>query len=221
MIEARDVERVATLQHPTRSALYDELTRRDEWMTRDALAAAVGVPRHAATFHLERMAEVGLLQTRFERTSGKTGPGAGRPAKLYRRSREESSVCMPARNYRLAADVMAAALERSGASARRSLVRQARRAGAEMGAAARPQTLDDAFRRLRALGYEPGMQGKRLVLRNCPFDALARCHADVVCDMNVALLRGLVGPQLTARPDPKAGRCCVVITSGDTDAKVR
>ena len=55
-------------------------------MGRDQAAQGVGVPTHTAKFHLDRLVDEGLLEVEFRRLSGRTGPGSGRPAKLYRRS---------------------------------------------------------------------------------------------------------------------------------------
>jgi predicted ArsR family transcriptional regulator len=56
-----------------------------------------------------------------------------------------------------------------------------------------------------------------VILVNCPFDALARDHTDLVCGMNLALL-GAVADRvgdgtLTARLDPADDRCCVVLNT--------
>ena len=69
-------------------------------------------PGELAAFHLDRLVEAGLLETEFRRRSGRTGPGAGRPAKLYRRAARDFSVSLPAREYERAADLMATALQR-------------------------------------------------------------------------------------------------------------
>ena len=55
-------------------------------VSRDDVAGALGLARATAAFHLDRLVADGLLDIHFERRSGRTGPGAGRPAKLYRRS---------------------------------------------------------------------------------------------------------------------------------------
>jgi len=72
---------------------------------------------------------------------------------------------------------------------------------------------------LRECGYEPRTDGDGIVLGNCPFDALARDHAGVVCTMNLELVDGLVagieGSGLSASLDAAPGRCCVRIRSDD------
>ena len=82
-------------------------------MTRDQAAAAIGVARHKAKFHLDRLEAEGLLEADYVRLTGRTGPGAGRPAKRYRRGRGEFAVALPARDYELVGHIMAEAISES------------------------------------------------------------------------------------------------------------
>jgi predicted ArsR family transcriptional regulator len=61
-------------------------------VTADEVAAAHLVHRNVARGRLERLAEAGLLIASFERRTGRTGPGAGRPAKTYRVAPELSAI---------------------------------------------------------------------------------------------------------------------------------
>ena len=97
-----------------RRALYRWVVTQAEPVSRDQAAAGAGVPRHTAKFHLDRLVADGLLEAEFRRLTGRRGPGAGRPAKLYRRSARQVSVTLPPRQYELAAQIMAAALDRGG-----------------------------------------------------------------------------------------------------------
>jgi predicted ArsR family transcriptional regulator len=63
----------------------------------DEAAAGLGVHRTVARDRLERLVEAGLLTTSFARRSGKTGPGAGRPAKLYAPAPETAALELPPR----------------------------------------------------------------------------------------------------------------------------
>jgi len=47
-----------------------------------------------AAFHLDKLLEQGLLDVEFRRISGRAGPGAGRPAKLYRLSARQLEVTL-------------------------------------------------------------------------------------------------------------------------------
>jgi predicted ArsR family transcriptional regulator len=154
-------------------------------------------------FHLDKLVAEGLLEVTFARRTGRAGPGAGRPAKLFRRAGREVSVSLPERRYELAAHVLAAALESGRAPAER-----ARAVGAELGAGA-----VDARSLLERHGFEPDGDGAGLVLRNCPFHALAQAHRELVCGMTLGLVEGMLAglgeDGLVACPDPEPGGCCV------------
>src|SRR6185436_3531697 len=130
------VSAVAALAEPTRRRLYDHVAGQPGPVSRDEAAAAVAIPRATAAFHLDRLVDDGLLEVQFERRSGRTGPGAGRPAKLYRRAECAVTVSLPERRYDLAGDLLAAALDEADASGeppRLVLQRSARRRGRELG----------------------------------------------------------------------------------------
>lgn len=208
----RDVSAVAALDEPTRRRLYDHVVRQPAPVSRDEAAAALGLARQTAAFHLDRLAAESLLDVVYERRSGRTGPGAGRPAKLYQRSTQQVTVSLPERHYELAGRLLAQALEESEATGepmRSVLHRRAHELGARL--AGRDRT--DVFELLEQHGFEPRRDGDAIVLGNCPFHALAREHTQTVCGMNLHLLRGVlrglddVGYQ--ARLAPAPGHCCV------------
>jgi predicted ArsR family transcriptional regulator len=68
-------------------------------------------------------------------------------------------------------------------------------------------------------GYEPQRTNGTIVLRNCPFDALAREHTELVCGMNLTIMDAaterLEETGLAARLDPAPDRCCVVLERAD------
>lgn len=74
------------LGDPTRRTIYREVLASAAEISRDEVAAAAGVSRKLAAFHLEKLLEAGLLEASYRRLTGRTGPGAGRPAKLYQPS---------------------------------------------------------------------------------------------------------------------------------------
>ncbi len=223
-----DIETIALLDEPVRRSLYDWVVAQREPAGRDAAAAGVGVSRALAAFHLDRLAEGGLLAVEFRRLSGRTGPGAGRPAKLYRRGPREVRVSLPDRRYDVAAAIMADALESMSETVPPDTLRvAAHRVGEAVGQAARtaagrrPTT---ARRRaalietLAARGYEPHDVDGAIRFGNCPFHALVERHRDLVCGMNVALAEGLVegfgAAGATAHLDRRPGLCCVAIELG-------
>src|SRR4051794_12135317 len=106
------IDEIAVLVDPVRRRVYSHVSEQTEPVGRDATAAALGIGRPLAAFHLDRLVEAGLLDVTYRRLSGRTGPGAGRPSKLYARSRRDVSVSVPARRYELAARLFADALSR-------------------------------------------------------------------------------------------------------------
>jgi predicted ArsR family transcriptional regulator len=211
------VSAVAALAEPTRRRLYDHVVAQPEPVSRDEAAEAVAVPRATAAFHLDRLVDDGLLEVRFERRSGRTGPGAGRPAKLYRRADCTVEVSFPERHYDLAGDLLAAAMaeaEESGESPRSALARLAYERGRQLGSDAPPgERRTAALRVLEDHGFEPRTENGTVTLANCPFHRLAREHTELVCGMNLRLLEGVVDgvgtTDLEPRLEPSPGRCCV------------
>ncbi|HEX8860918.1 MAG TPA: helix-turn-helix domain-containing protein [Actinomycetes bacterium] len=224
---------VATLAEPVRRALYRWVSAQPGPVNRDQAAEGVGVPRHVAKFHLDKLEDEGLLEVEFRRPAGRAGPGAGRPAKLYRRSRRELAVTVPERRYELASRVLAQAItaaRRDGVPIGEALRAAATHEGRQHGAAARPLPGANADRdahpaaALQVLadhGYEPRDDGQGgLLLGNCPFHALAKDSTELVCGMNLDLIGGLLDglneAKLEARLDPAPGRCCVVVRPRST-----
>ncbi|MFD2092103.1 helix-turn-helix transcriptional regulator [Blastococcus deserti] len=214
---AAHVAAVAALAEPTRRRLYDHVVRQPAPVGRDEVAAAVGVPRATVAFHLDRLVDDGLLDVHYERRSGRSGPGAGRPAKLYRRSDCSVAVSFPERHYDLAGDLLAAAVtdaERQGERPAVALDRRAYARGRELASpVGGPAGREAVLRVLEAHGYEPRVEEGGITLANCPFHALAREHTQLVCGMNLRLLEGLLdgvaSSGLTARLRPAPGACCV------------
>jgi predicted ArsR family transcriptional regulator len=212
-----DYAAIGSLADPLRRRLYEVVVGRDDGVGREEAARAVGVPTHTARFHLDKLVEEGLLEVGQRRLSGRTGPGAGRPAKVYRRSATEVAVSLPEREYDLVGHVFAAAVERSldGAPLAEALADEARAAGHRDGAAydGTGEELERSAGVLSSRGFEPTRVGDGLVLRNCPFDALAREHTALVCGVNRdyvgGVLDGLACAHTAARLDPAAHRCCV------------
>jgi predicted ArsR family transcriptional regulator len=219
---------VASLAEPQRRNLYRYVVAQDRPVGKDEAAAALGLARSVATFHLDRLVADGLLATEYRRLTGRTGPGAGRPAKLYRRADREIAVHLPARDYGLAADLLATAVTVAagdGTAVGDALAGAAAARGQEFGAeVARrlpPQpgeavVVDAALAVLDEQGYEPRRQGDEVVMANCPFHALAEDHRTLVCGMNLDLLAGLAealpDDVLSARLEPSENACCVRFT---------
>jgi predicted ArsR family transcriptional regulator len=224
------VHAIALLDEPHRRALYELVTSRAEPMGRDEAARSLGIGRELAAFHLDRLAEAGLLDVEFKRLGGRSGPGAGRPAKLYRRSAREVSVSLPDRDYARAADVFAEALDRLEPGAREHAVETvddvARRGGRQAGATAReragkgaggkPARLREGLIELLGeTGFEPTTDAATgaIRLQNCPYHALSAEHRELTCGMNLAWAEGVLDelgdPKLRANLAFEPGWCCV------------
>lgn len=206
----------SALDDPTRRRLYDYVCARGQPVGREEAATGVGIARTLAAYHLDKLASEGLLTVSHQRRSGRTGPGAGRPAKLYARSDREISASVPPRDYGLAARLLAeaAAGDPTGITGR-VLREAAERLGRELAHDA-PGPPPDVDAILHARGYEPYQDPAGVIrLRNCPFHAAARRHPEVVCAMNLALLRGLIDGlgigDVETVLEPAPERCCVAI----------
>lgn len=214
----RDAADVGVLADEVRRELYLYVSSQCSPVGRDQAAAAVGIPRHQAKFQLDRLEQAGLLEAGYARISGRSGPGAGRPAKVYRRADREISVSLPGREYALAGELMAEAITRAsrdGVPVEDTLAEVAAARGRDIGrrASGAGEPLQVAREALSRLGYEPRVDGREMTLANCPFHSLAHAHTELVCGMNEALLCGMcesVGG-ITAQLDPGDGRCCVVL----------
>ena len=226
------IEAVALLEEPARKALYDAVVDASHPLGRDEAAEVAGVSRALAAFHLDKLVAAGLLEVEFRRLSGRTGPGAGRPSKLYRRGSRDVGVSLPDRHYEVPAEILAMAIEQlaepTPGEAARSVARDL---GRGIGAAARERSGPRPSQRrlgvaleetLDERGYEPTTtSGGEIRFRNCPFHALAERHRDLVCGMNLALaegiLEGLGDRRASARLDPQPGQCCVAISRSPVD----
>lgn len=212
------VQAVAALEEPTRRRLYEYVVGQPEPVSRDDAATELGIPRTTVAFHLDKLTEEGLLATCYERRTGRTGPGAGRPAKLYHRSEREIEISLPERQYAVAGRLLAAAVEdaeTTGVSPRDAVNHRAREYGEALGRAAGGAPLTEI---LAAHGFEPRPDRDGIALANCPFQRIAREQPRLVCGMNLHLLAGLVStPDIPyeARLVPTPGHCCVrLVPSG-------
>jgi predicted ArsR family transcriptional regulator len=171
----------------------------------------------------------GLLDVEYSRPPGRSGPGAGRPAKRYRRARRDIAVSLPERRYDLAAHVMAEAISvarDTGIPVADALSGAARMTGRALAEQARhtiepgpdeTAPLDALGEILSRNGYEPRVTTGQVTMANCPFHRLARTHTTLTCGMNLDLVNGLLdalaATHLRALLDPSPGRCCVIVST--------
>ncbi|HJQ94971.1 MAG TPA: transcriptional regulator [Acidimicrobiia bacterium] len=209
----------ALLADPIRWALYRFVAAAEGDVGRDEAAREVGASRTAVAYHLDRLVREGLLEADFRRLSGRQGPGAGRTAKVYRRSDREIDLTVPPRHYRRVGQIMAEALERLPTETRSPVLAGAARHEGERLAAAEMERgggLPTLLASLSRNGYQPVATDGEVRLRNCPFHLLAQQHRELVCGINVeligALKDNLAFGEFEAVYDPRPGWCCVVIT---------
>lgn len=200
----RDLEVLSSLADPLRRDLYDFVASAVEPVSRDEAAETFDISRQVAAYHLDRLADDGLLDFEFRRLTGREGPGAGRPAKLYRRSDQVYDVSVPPRRYELAARILLEAV-RAAHVDDAALADVARRTGCDIGA-------DGLETALRETGYEPAVEDGDTRFRNCPFHVLRDQDRDTTCGINLALVEGMIegsGSKATAVLAPEDGYCCV------------
>jgi predicted ArsR family transcriptional regulator len=201
---SEDIAAVSLLDEQVRRRLYEWVIAQGRPVGREESAAALGVGRALATFHLDRLAAGGLLEAGYKRLTEKRGPGAGRPARVYWRAEREFAVSLPDRRYERMAELFATALEGHA-----SLQDVAHRMGEDLASAA-----PDLQTALEQGGYEPVTEPDGTIrLRNCPFHALVAEHRDLVCSANLAMAQGITratgADRMLPVLDPQPGYCCV------------
>jgi predicted ArsR family transcriptional regulator len=221
-----EIDVVAVLADPVRRRLYDAVSAGSAPIGREEAARLAAVPVHSARFHLDKLVAAGLLEVSYARLTGRRGPGAGRPAKLYRRSEAEVAVSLPRRSYDLVGGVLAAALEQAmrGVDVTIALRDEARSRGRALGASyggsggGAHEELERVAGVLATEGFEPHREEDEVCLRNCPFDALASEHTQLVCGVNLDLVTGVLDglgcASARARLQPDSEHCCVRVSAG-------
>jgi predicted ArsR family transcriptional regulator len=220
-----DLTPFTALSERLRRRLFVYVASTDEPVGRTQAAEALGITRSVAAFHMDKLVEVGLFAVEYRRPPGRRGPGAGRPAKLYRALVSELVFSVPERRYELAAAILSEAMaeaESGSVSVSDALRIAARSFGRAIGAgcegpdeAGSPSSLERVATVLTSCGYEPCISASHIELVNCPFHALAETQREVICEMNLRMLKGLLkgagATDLAARVQPTLGRCCVTI----------
>jgi predicted ArsR family transcriptional regulator len=217
---------VAVLEDQLRRRIYAYVRERGAPVSREEVAASVGISRKLAAFHLDKLLDRGLLTAHYARPPGRSGPGAGRTSKMYEASDLELELSIPERRYDLAGELLVDAIETesSAESSCESAYRVARARGTALGRDVRAslrlrrpgpeRTLAVSREVLERQGFEPyEARPGELALRNCPFHSLARRAPDLVCEMNRnfvdGLVRGLGNERVESVLDRAPGECCV------------
>lgn len=213
---------IGALADDTRRTLYEYVVAQPDPVGREQAARELGIAQHNVNFHLDRLVDEGLLEVEYRRLSGRSGPGAGRPSKLYRRAAHEFAVSLPPRRYDLVGDILAAAVTRAaqGVPLTDALHEEALEEGRALGSASAGIDAEDPLdplaavaRALASQGYEPYVEPDVVVLGNCPFDRLAEKHTELVCGLNRDFVQGVVEglgcTTVSACLEPEPDRCCV------------
>lgn len=220
------VAAAAALKDELRSRIYRFIRRSRRAVTREEVAADVGISTKLAAFHLDHLADRGLLSTSYARPAGRSGPGAGRTSKFYQPSDMQVEISLPPRRYDVAGELLLRALssqdpdEPPGEAA----LRVSNEAGSELGRALRAAAgkgragAERAIRVIESVledrGYEPYRAEKGVVrLGNCPFHHLARQAPELICAMNrqfiEGIAQGLGNESLQVLLEPSPAGCCV------------
>lgn len=222
-----DLDHLNVLGDDLRRRIYLYVREQTAPVTREETARALGLSRKLAAFHLDKLADAGLLSYEYKRPPGRSGPGAGRPAKQYRISDMELEFSVPERRYDLMGRLLVDAVQSEAPDdiPKVHAFETAREAGLELGEKVRQErrlrppgadrTLAVAAEVLSDHGFEPTRVDDEIILRNCPFHALSRYAPGLVCGMNQAfiegIVRGLGNRNVEAALEPKPGQCCVTL----------
>lgn len=198
----------------------------------DQVARALDMPRSAARGRLEKLLAAGFLVATFERRSGRSGPGAGRPTKTYAPAAETSQLEFPHRRYDTLLALLIRVLPTGG---RNRLLRQAGAAygqelakagGLHRGSAVRP-ALERVCRCLGELGFHAAVEAvgpREAVLRSatCPLRpaVVADAEASVIDEamwrklVRAALEPGRVGRVVCRTHDcHRSGEPCKIVVT--------
>ena len=207
---------VAALADGSRRALYDYVRRQDHVVSREEAADATAMSRGLAAFHLDKLVDAGLLTARYETPAGQPR-GRGRAPKVYEAAGDGLAVSIPQRRYELMAEILADAVAGSPRRADEAALDLAHRRGREIGSQLR-SARTGIVEALAGLGFEPQVDGERVLLHNCPFHALAGRQTALICGLNHRFVAGLVdGLRATAVEAllvPRPPACCVELNTG-------
>lgn len=219
---------MAVLEDRQRANLYTFVRGAQGPVTREEAAAATGISRKLAAFHLDRLVDAGLLEASYSRPAGEEAR-VGRTPKRYAPADVEVAVTIPDRHYELVGEILLDAVSSvvPGESVSEAIARVSSDRGRQIGTQARAERRPGRIGPERGVaivsellvqhGFEPAATTDGLIQRNCPFHRFARRHPALVCGMNRdfvdGLLEGLGTRRLRATLDPDERRCCVIVTA--------
>jgi predicted ArsR family transcriptional regulator len=200
------IERLAgALGDPTRRRVFFTVREAGDAVSKDDVARAVGIDRRLAGFHLDKLVDQGFLVAEFHRRTGRSGPGAGRPAKHYRLAEAELTVGLPERHYDLLASLLLkAASDESGATGQDVLDRVGYEFGYQVGLTeiaggrTRPgqegvDAVTEVVRLLSRYGFAAEADGTGTIRAcACPFEELAFGDPERICGLDRAIWKGML-----------------------------
>jgi predicted ArsR family transcriptional regulator len=219
---------LATLSDARRREVYEFVAQQDRPVTRDEAGQALGMSRSLVAFHLDKLADAGLLDVSFARSPDRpAGRGAGRPSKRYRVSDLDLGVSIPPRRYDLVGRILARTLGAAGQSIPAETGWEiAAEEGRRLGqgyldglGGQRTVPVERVQEVLTDCGYSPMPDGRQILLRNCPFLAVAADLPEQVCALNHGFVNGVlqgVGAvgMAAERMEHRLDGCCVRIDTG-------
>ena len=192
----------ASLGDATRRGIYITVRETPDAVTASHIAELFDIHPNVARHHLDRLVDDGYLSVTSRRPEGRSGPGAGRPAKHYSATSKEVSVQFPARRYDLLSELLVRVIEEiapedAGAAAERVGRSYGRELASEIGLpsdAGFEAAAQAVAKAMMGVGFdtEAHIDERLLVTSFCPFGTTATNHPDIVCKLDQGIVRGLM-----------------------------
>jgi len=192
----------SSLGDGTRRGIYIAVRESAEPLTASQISEMFEIHPNVARHHLDRLAKDGYLEINRRRPKGRSGPGAGRPAKCYTATGKEIDVHYPSRRLDLLTDLLMAVIMRLDPD---NAAKVAREVGYEHGImiaeeiglptdADFPRTVRAVAKAMTGVGFgmTADIDASRLITIHCPFGDLATSHPEVVCSLDQGLIGGLM-----------------------------
>ncbi len=220
------------LDDELRRGMYRFIRAARRPVTREEAAAAVGISRKLAAFHLDKLVDAGVLTVADRPVTGLRR--VGRVPKVYEPVDADIRISIPPRHHDLLADILLAAVLTNDAPGSDGVergtvgglaLRVAGERGRDLGLAERERTRPGRLGAERALtlamalltghGFEPVREAPGCVrLHSCPFHPLAATARELVCGINHRFLAGVLdglgaASTVCAVLDPRNGQCCI------------
>jgi predicted ArsR family transcriptional regulator len=176
---------------PTRAEIFEHLQGLATAAPLDAIAEAVGIHQNTARFHLDALTSAGLVVRQIEHREV-----PGRPKVLFRAARISSDASFQNLAHIMVRHFAGALEDRSERAVDAGLVWGEQVRSELVAADPGKEPLDRLVDGMAWLGYEPQLVNDPepvLNLRPCPYAAIASDDPDVVCQLHLGLMRGILG----------------------------